>query len=154
MSFKYIPFTHLLSNIVDNRGKTCPTSLTGIPLIATNCIHNNNLYPTYEKVRYVSQETYKIWFRGHPKPGDLIFVTKGTPGRVCVAPNPVDFCIAQDMLAIRADDTKIYPRFLFAALRSIMVQREIENMHVGTLIPHFKKGDFDKLHIPVPGVAT
>jgi type I restriction enzyme, S subunit len=154
MSFKYIPFTHLLSNIVDNRGKTCPTSLTGIPLIATNCIHNNNLYPTYEKVRYVSQETYKIWFRGHPKPGDLIFVTKGTPGRVCVAPNPVDFCIAQDMLAIRADDTKIYPRFLFAALRSIMVQREIENMHVGTLIPHFKKGDFDKLHIPVPDTKT
>ena len=23
-------------------------------------------------------------------------------------------------------------------------------MHVGTLIPHFKKGDFDKLLIPVP----
>ena len=23
-------------------------------------------------------------------------------------------------------------------------------MHVGTLIPHFKKGDFDKLYIPLP----
>jgi type I restriction enzyme, S subunit len=26
----------------------------------------------------------------------------------------------------------------------------IENMHVGTLIPHFKKGDFDKLILPIP----
>jgi len=62
----------------------------------------------------------------------------------------VDFCIAQDMVAIRADDRKVYAKYLFAALRSVEVQRRIENMHVGTLIPHFKKGDFDKLYLPVP----
>ncbi|MCX5810514.1 MAG: hypothetical protein NTX36_14310, partial [Proteobacteria bacterium] len=72
-------FSALLSNIVDNRGKTCPTASDGIALIATNCIKNENLYPVYENVRYVSEETYKNWFRGHPIPGDFIFVTKGTP---------------------------------------------------------------------------
>lgn len=154
MEVKEIPFAHLLSNVVDNRGKTCPTSDVGIPLIATNCIRNDILYPVYEKVRFVSQETYNTWFRGHPEPGDLIFVTKGTPGRVCIAPDPVDFCIAQDMVAIRADKEKVYPRYLFAVLRSPEIQRRIENMHVGTLIPHFKKGDFDKLFIPVSDPKT
>jgi type I restriction enzyme S subunit len=67
-----------------------------------------------------------------------------------MTPNPVDFCIAQDMVAVRADPAKVYPRYLFAALRSDRVQRAISNMHVGTLIPHFKKGDFDKLLIPMP----
>ena len=145
----WIPFEKLLSHVVDNRGRTCPTSETGIPLIATNCIRNKRLYPTYEKVRYVSKDTYDTWFRGHPKPGDIIFVNKGTPGRTCLVPNPINFCIAQDMVAVRADESKVDPLYLFATLRSPQVQTEIANMHVGTLIPHFKKGDFKKLRIPV-----
>ena len=105
---------------------------------------------TYDKVRFVSKETYDTWFRGHPKPGDIIFVNKATPGRVCLVPDPVDFCIAQDMVAVRANPERIYPKFLFAVLRSPAVQEKIGQMHVGTLIPHFKKGDFDKLLLPIP----
>ena len=140
--------------IVDNRGKTVPTADNGIPLIATNCIKNNGLFPVFEKIRFVSEETYKTWFRSHPEPGDIIFVNKGTPGRVCLVPNPVNFCIAQDMVALRVDESVIYPKYLFAALRSDYIQNVIENMHVGTLIPHFKKSDFERLMIPVPDEVT
>jgi len=150
MKVEKIPFADLLCNVVDNRGKSCPTTDTGIPLIATNCIRNELLYPTYEKARFISQEIYATWFRGHPKPGDIIFVNKATPGRVCLVPDPVDFCIAQDMVAIRADEKKVHPKFLLALLRSPAVQARIEQMHVGTLIPHFKKGDFDKLLLSIP----
>lgn len=145
----YVSFGKLLKEVVDNRGRTCPTSDTGVPLIATNCIVNNYLYPQYINVRYVDDETYRTWFRGHPLPGDMLFVLKGTPGRVAWVPDPVDFCIAQDMVAIRADEKKIYPKYLFAALRSSTIQQEIEGLHVGSLIPHFKKGDFDDLKIPI-----
>lgn len=145
-----VPFTDLLSKIIDNRGRTCPVVESGLPLIATNCIRNDRLYPAFENVRYVSDEVYETWFRGHPEPGDIVFVCKGTPGRVCLTPDPVNFCIAQDMVAVRADPSKVYPRYLFALLRSPGVQNKIANMHVGTLIPHFKKGDFDKLLLPVP----
>jgi type I restriction enzyme, S subunit len=151
MGIEEVPFSELLCEIIDNRGRTCPTAEVGIPLIATNCIRNEFLYPTYEKARFVSQHTYSTWFRGHPIPGDILFVNKATPGRVCVVPDPVDFCIAQDMVAVRADPKKIYPNYLFAVLRSPLVQKRIVQMHVGTLIPHFKKGDFDKLLLPVPG---
>ena len=150
MEIKQARFTDLLLTIVDNRGRSCPTVETGIPLIATNCVRNELLYPAFEKVRYISEEIYKEWFRGHPEPGDLIFVCKGTPGRVCMTPDPVSFCIAQDMVAVRADPNKIYHKYLFAVLRSTAVQAKIGNMHVGTLIPHFKKGDFDKLFLPIP----
>jgi len=149
MSSEWVSFTDLLSAIVDNRGRTCPVGEAGLPLIATNCIDPNTLYPRYETTRYVSDEIYKTWFRGHPKPGDILFVCKGSPGRTNWVPDPVDFCIAQDMVAVRADPQKIYPKYLFAALRSSVVQSQIDNMHVGTMIPHFKKGDFGKLKIPV-----
>jgi type I restriction enzyme S subunit len=145
-----VPFTSLLSKIVDNRGRTCPTADAGLPLIATNCVKNSTLYPVFEKVRFVSPETYNTWFRGHPQPGDLVFVCKGAPGQVCLTPDPVSFCIAQDMVALRPDPARVYPPYLFAALRAAETQNRINNMHVGSLIPHFKKGDFDKLSIPLP----
>jgi type I restriction enzyme, S subunit len=149
-----VPFADLLAHVVDNRGRTCPTAPTGRPLIATNCISNDRLYPSYDTERFVSEETFHTWFRGHPIPGDLVFVCKGSPGRVALAPNPVDFCIAQDMVALRADFDRVYPKFLLAVLRSPEVQRRIEGMHVGSLIPHFKKGDFGKLLIPLPDRQT
>ena len=149
MPSKFAPFTELLLAIIDNRGRTCPVGSAGIPLIATNCVRNDTLYPSYETTRFVDEDTYRNWFRGHPKPGDILFVCKGSPRRTNLVPSPVDFCIAQDMVAVRADPEKVYPKYLFAILRSSIVQRQIDNMHVGTLIPHFKKGDFDKLLIPL-----
>jgi len=148
-NWKEYKLSELVETVIDNRGKTCPVQDTGFPLIATNCIRNEKLYPDFVNVRYVSDETYRNWFRGHPEPCDLIFVLKGTPGRVCWTPDPVNFCIAQDMVALRAKKELIYPKYLFAVLRSPMVQQKIESLHVGSLIPHFKKGDFDKLLIPV-----
>lgn len=149
VSIREVPFTSILSSIVDNRGRTAPTAESGIPLIATNCIKDDRLYPVQEKVRYVSQETYDTWFRAHPRPGDIVFVCKGSPGRVALVPEPVSFAIAQDMVAVRADPAKVYPRYLLAVLRSPEVRQRIDGMHVGTMIPHFKKGDFKNLDIPL-----
>ena len=145
-----VPITELLSFIVDNRGKTVPTASCGHKLIATNCVTNNTLFPVYEKIRYISDETYNTWFRSHPLPGDILFVNKGIPGRVCMVPDSVDFCIAQDMIALRADSKKIYNKYLFAVLRSREIQQQIYNTNVGDVIPHFKKQFLDQLLIPVP----
>jgi type I restriction enzyme S subunit len=146
-----IPLSKTTSFIVDNRGKTAPTVQHGIPLIATNCINNKNLFPVYENLRYVSDETYKNWFRSHPIPGDIILTLKGSQnGAVCLVPDPVDFVIAQDMVALRVDESVIDANYLFAALRSEQVQVQIKNLDVSGVIPHLKKSDFDKLMIPYP----
>lgn len=144
----------LLKAIVDNRGRSCPVEPTGFPLIATNCIKDDHLYPVFENVRYVGRDTYDNWFRSHPKPGDVVFVCKGSPGRIAMVPDPVSFCIAQDMVALRADTEVIIPRYLYYALRNPVVQAKISNMHVGTMIPHFKKGDFGKLVLSIHSDKT
>ena len=149
--FEKTPLPELLSWIVDNRGKTVPLDEKGKHiLIATNCVRNESLYPSYEKIRFLSQDTYENWFRSHPIPGDVLFVCKGTPGRVCMVPDPVDFCIAQDMVALRVNSDLIYNRYLLVILRSREIQMQIANTSVGDVIPHFKKQFFDQLLIPVP----
>ena len=141
----------VLSFIVDNRGKTVPLDENGKhKLIATNCIKNENLYPVYEKVRYLNEDTYENWFRAHPIPGDIIFVNKGTPGKVCLVPDPVDFCIAQDMMAFRVNDDIIYNKYLFAVLRSERIQGQIAATSVGDVIPHYKKQHLKEIKIPIP----
>ncbi len=146
---EYIPITDLLTDIIDNRGKSVPTVERGFPLIATNCIKHSSIYPTFDKVRYVSENTLKTWFRAHIKPNDILFVNKGTPGRVCLVPNPVTFCAAQDMMAFRSDPEKINYKYLFAVLRSNEIQKKIENNHVGLVIPHFRKQELSSLLIPI-----
>lgn len=146
-----IPLSKTTKLIVDNRGRTAPTVENGIALIATNCINNDNLYPVYENLRYVSKETYNYWFRSHPEPGDIILTLKGSQnGAVCLVPEKVDFVIAQDMVALRANEDIIDPLFLFAALRFDEVQAQIKNLDVSGVIPHLKKSDFDKLILPYP----
>jgi type I restriction enzyme S subunit len=150
-SSRRISLKDALEFVVDNRGKTAPTATTGHILIATNCISNDQLYPSYVNVRYVSDETYQNWFRAHPQPGDIILTNKGSQnGAICLVPPKVDFCIAQDMMALRADQSKIDSLYLFAALRSAPIQQAIKSLNVDGVIPHFKKTDFDKLTISLP----
>lgn len=149
--YEYMDLPDVLSFIVDNRGKTVPTDENGNHmLIATNCIRNEHLYPLYEKIRLINEDTYQTWFRAHPLPGDIIFVNKGTPGRVCLVPDPVDFCIAQDMMAFRVNSEIVYNKYLLTVLRSKKIQNQIEATTVGDVIPHFKKQHLHEIKIPIP----
>lgn len=147
----HISLKDAVSFIVDNRGKSAPTVPAGIALIATNCVNNRDLYPRKLNLRFVSEDTYKTWFRAHPKPYDILLTNKGSQnGAVCLVPDPVDFCIAQDMVALRADPRRISALYLLAALRSDLVQNRMKALNVDAVIPHLKKTDFDKLLIPLP----
>lgn len=151
MEYKEILLDDLVEVYVDNRGKTCPIVDEGdsyLPLIATNCI-TDDLYPQFSKVRYVDKPTYDNWFRAHPQPNDIIFVNKGTPGGTALVPKKVNFCFAQDMVGLRIKQ-EYSTEYVFAVLRSSLVRRRIEAMQVGTMIPHFKKGDFKNLYLPIP----
>ena len=151
MSMNTISLAETTSFIVDNRGKTVPTSEVGIPLIKTNCITNDRLYPIIDGAFHVSDETYSNWFRSHPEPDDIILTLKGSQnGAVCLVPDPVGFVIAQDMVALRVNKEIVNPYYLFAALRSREVQHQIKTLDVSGVIPHLKKSDFDKLILPYP----
>ncbi len=138
-----------LDFIVDNRGRSCPVVEDGFPLIATNCVKKDRRDVVFANLRYVDEDTRANWFRAHPVPGDILFVCKGSPGRMAVVPDPVPYCIAQDMVALRANESLVNGLYLYYRLSAPDAQERIRNMHVGTLIPHFKKGDFGRLRFNI-----
>lgn len=145
---EYIILTELVDSIIDNRGKTVPTVENGIPLIATNCIKEDSIYPTFDKVRFISDEIYDTWFRAHLIPNDILFVNKGTPGRACLVPDPVNFVAAQDMVGLRFKK-KYDPYYMLAVIRSKEVKKNISNNHVGLVIPHYRKQELLNLKLPI-----
>lgn len=150
---KYIELQYLVEEIIDNRGKSVPTEEEGIPLIATNCIKHSSIYPTFENIRFISEYTHKNWFRAHLKPNDILFVNKGTPGRVCLVPDPINFCAAQDMVGLRFKKEIDY-RYALAVLRSNEIQKYISNNHVGLVIAHLRKKELLQLKLPIIDFIT
>ena len=149
ISRDYIAIEDLVDTIIDNRGKTVPIiDGSGIPLIATNCIKFSSIYPVFENIRYISQDTYDTWFRAHLQPNDILFVNKGTPGRCCITPDPVNFVGAQDMVGLRFRK-EYHPFYMLAVIRSKEVQETIQNNHVGLVIAHFRKQELVKLKLPI-----
>ena len=144
----YIELENLVELIVDNRGKTVPTVSKGIPLIATNCIKHSSIYPTFENIRYINDDTYNNWFRAHLEPNDILFVNKGTPGRSCIVPTPINFVAAQDMVGLRFKK-EYHPYYMLAVLRSNEIQQTIKNNYVGLVIPHYRKQELVKLKLPI-----
>ena len=89
--WRNITLKNAVEFVVDNRGKTVPICESGIPLIATNCVSNDDLYPVHKNVRYVSHQIYKSWFRAHPRPNDILLTNKGSQnGAICLVPEALD----------------------------------------------------------------
>jgi len=86
--FDVEPFGSLLSNVVDNRGRTCPTGTERDSSYRHELRErNDSLYPSYDTVRYVDEQTYKTWFRVTPNLATFCLYS-GSPGRVCLVPDP------------------------------------------------------------------
>jgi restriction endonuclease S subunit len=92
----------LISEVIDNRGRTPPISVEGQPVIEISSVYGEKKYPDYSKVsKYVDYETYKTWFRdGHPAEGDVLIGTVGSVGASAVMDDNIG-CIAQNIVGIR-----------------------------------------------------
>lgn len=90
----------VLEKIIDNRGKTPENNVTEIyPMLEVNSL--GNYYPKYNKVaKFVSEKTYKTWFREHIKLNDVLFSTVGNTGLVSLMDNN-KAVIAQNIVGLR-----------------------------------------------------
>ena len=130
----------VISKVVDNRGKTPVNSAIGEhELIEVNAISNTYKYPQYKDVRkYVDDQTYNTWFRaGHPIIGDVLVPTVGSLGAVSYV-NENRGCIAQNLIALRANTELCTGQFLYYSLRNPILRQELLNLDIGGVQPSIK----------------
>ena len=151
-------FEDFIETIIDNRGKTPPLEENGILMIEGNQIFCEQSFPEYtdkDKQKFVSEETYKNWFRsGHPKYLDILCATVGTLPKWGFTPQDRKICIAQNIIALRANKKICSPYWL----RSFMNTRYFVESMLGRLLrtaqPSIKVGHMTSIEVIIPEAKT
>lgn len=146
---------NLLDTIIDNRGKTPPLSISGIPLIETNAIKGTGKYINYEKIsKYVSIDIYNSYFRsGNPQYGDILISLVGTLGEVAYIKND-NISIAQNIIALRFKSELCNSNFMYYLLNSNIIKERILKLDRGTAQPNIKVSDLKNIKISLPPIIN
>ena len=139
----------LVSKVIDNRGKTPPLSRFGHGMIEVNAIRDDSMSPDFSVVRkFVNDDTYKTWFRGHIEVGDILISTVGTIGNTAMVLEKKGV-IAQNVIALRSAP-KLNSRFLYYWLSSPNQKHELRNLNIGGVQPSIKVPHLLDMDITVP----
>ena len=136
--------------VIDNRGKTPPYQgiPTPYPIIEVNALTGKNRLVDYSAIRkYVSEETFNTWFRGHPKKFDSLVSTVGSIGEISMFLVEKG-SIAQNVVALSA--INISPIYLFEAIK--YAKDEIKELDIGSVQPSIKVHHLLSIKITVPPI--
>lgn len=101
--------------------------------------------------RYITKDRFEILSSCELKPNDLIISMMGTIGFIAIVPKSIEKGIMDShLLRIRIDENRCYNKFLLYALRSPLIQNQIESFSVGTIMPGLNSKIIKQLFIPIP----
>jgi type I restriction enzyme S subunit len=144
-----------LDAFVDKSGPICYGILKpgenypgGIPVIKVKNIIGGRVLES--DLLHTSPEIHKQYKRAEIKSGDLLLTIRGTTGRVAFVPKSLDGAnITQDSARIRVSSNDS-PRYVYYALQSPDIQRQIELNTVGQAVKGINIGEVKKLTIYHP----
>jgi len=132
-----VKFRDVCEKIIDNRGKTPPLTKTGIPLLETNTIKNDFKDPIYEFVtKFVSEYTYKTWFRDHIQRDDILISTVGMVGETALL-SDYKCAIAQNLIGLRISK-KVNADFVFYQSKTPSFKSQVKAVLMGAVQPSLK----------------
>ena len=134
---------------IDNRGKTPPTLEHGIPLLEVNSIGNKEI--KFQVVsKFVTDETFKSWFRKYLKKGDVLFSTVGNTALCSYYDGKIKACIAQNIVGLRfKNDNSLFMYYLLIEERNNNKFKQIE---MGAVQPSVKVSQMVDLLFDIPCV--
>jgi len=143
-------FKDIVSNYIDNRGKTPPIANDGIPLVEVKHMVDIGIYPSLKTDKFLSKEVYDTFLRAHLLEDDILMSTVGTIGRLNIVPDFQIFAIAQNVLGIRFKKDLISQLFMFCLMRTKGFNDEIKSRLIETVQSSIKRGDLEKIPVILP----
>lgn len=148
--WEVVRFGDLVEKYIDNRGKTPPTVESGIPLVEVKHMSDIAISPDLKTDKFVDDSTYNTWFRAHLIPNDILMSTVGTIGRLNITPKGRKFAIAQNVLGLRFNKSRISQLYMFCLMRSRMFNDEINARLITTVQASIKRSDMETIPVLVP----
>ncbi|HHX4834540.1 TPA: restriction endonuclease subunit S [Acinetobacter baumannii] len=151
--WKEVVIDELCSEITDCVNKTAPSVeyVTPFKMIRTTNIKQGRI--NLDEVRYVTEETYKIWIRrGAPQLDDIILTREAPVGEVGIIRTNQKVFLGQRTMMYRADRSKADPYYLYYAFQTEGVQEQIHAAGMGSVVEHVRVPDAKKFKINTPSL--
>lgn len=151
-NWKWIRLKEVCTKIIDgdhNPPKGLQQKTDYLMLSAQNI--QNNTITCFEKVRYLSKETFEDENkRTNLKNGDVLLTIVGTIGRSCIFNKEGNYCFQRSVSVI---STLIYNSFLKYSLDCSFIQSYMNNNATGAAQLGFYLNKLERLCIPLPPLA-
>lgn len=138
-----------LIDIVDNRGKTPPSSneKNEFPILDVGALNSVGRIIDYKNcTKYVDEQTYSTFFRdGHPHENDILLSTVGSLAQMKFFKGDKG-CIAQNVVAFRT--LSISPFYLYEYLK--FIKNDLLSYDIGSVQPSIKVTHIIKHLIYIP----
>lgn len=135
--------------VIDCHNKTAPYENEGIFLVRTTNIREGKL-DLVNKIKFVSEKTYKYWSRrAYPQPGDIIFTREAPMGEAAIIPKQTKICLGQRTMLLRTTPNLLDNKYLFYNILSEVFQQRMHKNAIGTGVKHLRVGDVENLTFPI-----
>jgi type I restriction enzyme, S subunit len=112
----------VIAVLIDYRGRTPVKTASGVPLITAKVIKSGRILS--EGLEYIADENFDDWMRrGLPQEHDILITTEAPLGELARIGQDARVALAQRVILLRPDPTRINPSFLFHYLRGPEAQR-------------------------------
>ena len=141
-------------SVMDCVNKTAPVveEPTPFKMIRTTNVRNGRV--DVSTVRFVTEETYKIWTRRQiPQKGDVVLTREAPMGEVGMLLTNDKVFLGQRLVSYRANSAKLDNQFLLFALQSGDLQGQIHAKASGSTVQHMRVPDTKNLLLPAPPLA-
>ncbi len=149
--WKVVRFKQIVEKYIDNRGKTPPTTTSGIPLLEVKHLPDGSIKPDTNTEKYVDGSIYENWFRAHLQKEDIIISTVGTIGRICMVTDE-KMAIAQNLLGMRFDQTKASSYFMYYQMNNFRFRHDVDARLVITVQASIKRKDLETIDLLLPSL--
>jgi type I restriction enzyme S subunit len=106
---------------------------------------------------FITKEKDALLRKGKLQRHDVVLTTRGTVGNVALFDETVPFesiRINSGMVLLRADRSKLLPRFLYQFVRSPIFKEQVAALSTGSAQPQLPIRDIRRIELPVPPSPT
>lgn len=122
----------------------------GIPYLVSKNVRRNRL--KLEGLTYISEEFHQSAKKSQLVEGDILTVQSGHIGETAVVPSEFAGANCHALIITRPDPIQLDPFFASYYLNSVVGQRRLSQLVIGSTIQHLNTSDLKKLEIPLPTI--
>ncbi len=136
--------------LLDCVHKTPPAADDGLPYVAIPQMRNGEI--DLSTARIIGRKHFEEWTRkANPQPDDVVLSRRCNPGETAYVRAGMEFALGQNLVLLRANDTRVRPAFLRWIVRSQYWWSEVEKFrNVGAVFDSLRCADVPRFRLPIP----